>query len=234
MNICVLSTDERSINTISKVVSDYSLRKLFDVNLKIFKSLNNFLNSPTIFDILFVDDCSQRFTSFLLAKQIRAIKPRLPIVILSSNFNDVSEAFKIRAYRFLIKPFSEDKIIEALNSCRRDMLSSNHLIIKIDSKFCSFALDEIYYIRTEQKVSTVSTLNGMVKTFTSFPKIYEQIPSEFFFVCHRCIAVNMRFIREFTATEIILMNGEKLPLSKRRKMDFYMAYNDFIKSHTFN
>lgn len=232
MNIGIISTEQKTISTLYKVITNYSLKKLFVSQIDVFSTANNFLNSPKDFDILFIDDTSKSQGVLHTTKEVRTLKPSLAIVMLSSNRDYVYEAFPLKVHRFLLKPFSELAIYEALDSYRRDCLANKYIIVKLDKKYTTFFVQDIMYIDGSNRSCTIYTGKEAVTSATYFPSIEEQLPKELFFTCYRNLSVNMIYIREFSSTQIVLRNGDILPLSKRRKMDFYMAYNEFVKGHT--
>ncbi len=232
MKIAILSTEKKTLNPLYKAVADYSLKKLFVSRIEVFTDVNKFLNSSEDFDILFIDDSSRVQNVLNLIRQIRNEKPMLTIVLISDNRESVYDAFPLKVYRFILKPFSDIAITEALDSYRRDCLATRSIIVKVDKKYITYLLRDIYYIDADNRNGRINTRSETIQTGTYFPSIEEQLPSEFFFTCHRSISVNMMYVREFSAQQIILQNGVILPLSKRRKMDFFLAYNDFVKGHT--
>ncbi len=232
MTIGIISTEQKTISALYKVVTNYSLKKLFVSQIDVFSDANNFLNSQVDFDILFIDDTPKAQNLLNVTKEIRTLKPTLTIIMLSSNRDHVYEAFPLKVHRFILKPFSEASIYEALDAYRRDRLANGYIIVRMDKKYRTFFIQDIFYIDGSNRNCTIHTRNDSIATNTYFPGIEEQLPKEFFFTCYRNISVNMTYVREFSATQIVLHNGVTLPLSKRRKMDFYVVYNDFVKGHT--
>lgn len=60
----------------------------------------------------------------------------------------------------------------------------------------------------------------------------EKVFEAFMVQAHRSFAVNMNHIRSFDAEHVELINGTNIPLSRRRKVEFYRAYTQFIKRHS--
>lgn len=232
MKIGIISTEKKTVSALYKVITNYSMKKLFVSQIDIFSDANKFLKSPDDFDILFLDDTPKIQNILNAAKEIRTLKPSLTIILLSTNRDYVYEAFPLKIYRFIIKPFSEAIIYEALDAYRRDRLANGYIIVRVGKKYTTFFIQDIFYIDGYNRNCTIHTRNDAIATNTYFPSIEEQLPKEFFFTCYRSISVNMMYVREFSATQIVLHNGVTLPLSKRRKMDFYVVYNEFVKGHT--
>lgn len=234
MRIAIISNDDQVIQLLSKQVTEYSLKKLLVSKTIVFRSVKKFLNSEDEFDILFVDATLDMGSGIDSAKIIREELPRCTLAVISNNQSDVFEAFPIKAYRFLLKPLSIGMIDETLDSFRRDQFSDRYIIGKTKNGYNTFCMSEIVYVMADGKHSIVYLVDGEVGLMTPFSQIVDQLPKDTFFTCCRSFVVNMQFVQSFNTTDIILKSGEEVPLSRRRKMDFYIKYNEYVRSHTFN
>lgn len=233
LKVGIITNDDQTIQFLSKEVAEYGLKKLVVSKSVVFRSVKKFLNSEDEFDILFVDTGKDTTTSVESAKMIRQAFPKITLIIISNNQSDVLDAFPVRAYRFLVKPISTEMIDEALDSFRRDQFSEKYVIGKTKTGYRTFCMDEIHYVMADGKHSIIYLEAGEFRLSTPFSQMVEQLSDEAFFVSSRSFIVNMQFVLRFNSTEIILLNGEQVPLSRRRKMDFYIKYNEYIKTHTF-
>ena len=73
----------------------------------------------------------------------------------------------------------------------------------------------------------------VVEVMTNFAQLEEQVPSEYFYKCHRAYIVNMKHIATFDSEQVEMANKAVVPISRRRKLDFHVRYTEFIKGHTF-
>ncbi len=76
----------------------------------------------------------------------------------------------------------------------------------------------------------VTTKNGVFLYQSEFPELEEKFRLFGFGICSRGIMVNFEKVREMKTQELILKNGEKLPLSRRRSVDFREKMAEFFYS----
>lgn len=233
MKIAIFSSDKKINTIIKKAISEYSLRKMMTIDIRIFTELNSFLSSACEFDLMFVDDGLSGRTTIETSRIIRARHPSGAIVLISNDTEKVYDAFLVKAFRFLVKPIEESSVTECLDAYRKENYSYKMVVAKVQGVFRTFSTEEIIYIEADGKVTTVYCDSTGIVTTTPYNQITQQLPEEYFILPHRSFAVNMMHIREFDQANITLDNNVVIPLSRRRKMDFYIKFNEFTRSHNF-
>lgn len=63
---------------------------------------------------------------------------------------------------------------------------------------------------------------------TTLTMLEEELPKTWFVRCHASFIVNMACIASFSAAEIVLTNGKRVPISRRNKDDVRDAIGDFL------
>lgn len=233
MKIAIFSSDKKINTIIKKAISEYSLRKMMTIDIRIFTELNSFLSSACEFDLMFVDDGLSGRTTIETSRIIRARHPSGAIVLISNDTEKVYDAFLVKAFRFLVKPIEESSVTECLDAYRKENYSYKMVVAKVQGVFRTFSTEEIIYIEADGKITTVYCDSTGIVTTTPYNQITQQLPEEYFILPHRSFAVNMMHIREFDQANITLDNNVVIPLSRRRKMDFYIKFNEFTRSHNF-
>ncbi len=233
MQVAILSAEPKLDNTLHRVINEYAIRKFLKINIVSFTSYNVFLNSENNFDIIFIDDDFDGKSAIETAGLVKTACPEVALVLLSGDINTVYDAFKVKAHRFLMKPPEPISVIEAIESYRRDSFSYKMVIAKVDNVFRSFCTDEILYVEASGKHTRIFTAKEPMIASTSFNQLVEQLPEEYFFLIHRSFAINMMYVDSFNQESVKMRNSDDLPLSRRRKIDFYIKFTDFTKSHTF-
>lgn len=72
-------------------------------------------------DILFLDINMPKLNGFDALETIREVLPRLSVVMLSasSTLDNVRESMRLGACSFVVKPFTQDKVLHALKSVKQ-------------------------------------------------------------------------------------------------------------------
>ncbi|NLL63631.1 MAG: response regulator transcription factor [Ruminococcaceae bacterium] len=215
------------------MLSDYSIKNLIHIDITLIKRLKSFHDAyfNKDFDILLIDD-NERMSSVEIARQLREIYKAGSLILISQNIRNACEAFTVNAFRFLPKPIDKEDLFSALDAYRKEEFSFKRLIIKVANGFMSFPINEIVYIEVSGKTAFVHTFNNVIESPTPLKQIVEQLPEEFFFLTHRSFVVNFMYIRSFSALDVTMINGDSVQLSRRRKIDFFVAYTNFAKSHS--
>jgi DNA-binding response OmpR family regulator len=75
----------------------------------------------TQFDLCITDVMMPVMDGFTLVKQIKAVQPTLPVIILTAKKeqNDILEGFSIGADDYVTKPFSMDELLARVKVCER-------------------------------------------------------------------------------------------------------------------
>ena len=94
---------------------------------------------------------------------------------------------------------------------------------------------EIIYVASINRETSIITKNGTIPTSIPLFQIAAQLSEEFFFSCHRSFVINMANIKSVSKTLdlLFMVNGDEIPISRRRKTEFVTAREAFLDSHTF-
>jgi two-component system LytT family response regulator len=191
-------------------------------------------------DVLFLDIQIPGKNGFEL---LRELSPPLPLVIFVTAYDDFAvQAFEVNAIDYLLKPFDQERVAEALSRIRR-MLDNNEqnrfqerihsllrqqdqpkylkrLLIKSAGRSVFLNVSEMDWI--EAKGNYVQIHAGrkswlLRETMNGFER---QLDPEEFLRIHRGFLVRVNAIREIKELTrgqsiIVLADGTQLPLSRR-------------------
>ncbi len=118
-NILVVD-DERPICTlVSRTLAGYGYTVTVETESE--KALAVFAKQPKAFDLVITDMTMPKMTGDLLAREILAIRPDIPVVIATGYSKRISEktAFELGAKALLIKPIEKDKLLETIRNILR-------------------------------------------------------------------------------------------------------------------
>jgi DNA-binding LytR/AlgR family response regulator len=91
----------------------------------------------------------------------------------------------------------------------------------------SISLREICFIESRGHTIQVHTLEETLVAYEKLDSVSRSLPAGFF-QCHKSYIVNMRQIRRFQSSDILLKNGESVPVSRARYAKTKEAYFKFM------
>ena len=187
-------------------------------------------------DVAFLDINMSGIDGINLGKIIHKLNPNMKIVFITAYREYGAEAFELKAFDYLLKPYSEERIKTTLSNLikesnkqptpKEDMSKVNKLVVNEDDKFIFLGFDNIYYIEASDKECLIHTKD---KTYTSklkLSKLEELLPNKKFFKIHRSYLVNLDKISEleawFSGSYVIKLEGisDTLPLSRNNLKAF--------------
>lgn len=150
-------------------------------------------------------------------------------LILTTAYRDFAvEAFELDAIDYLVKPFSFERFLKAVNkfmmlkaaSAITASIGVSFLFLRVDRKMIKIFLHEVLYIES-LKDYVIIHLDGPkeLKVKLSLYQIEEMLPPARFLRIHRSFIVSVEKITAFTRTDVEIGRKE-LPIGKSYAMAF--------------
>lgn len=157
-------------------------------------------------DIIFMDINIPSLDGVLLAKSISKFSKKPYIVFITAYKEHAAEAFEIEAFDYILKPYSESRIVsmlkklENINNHKENNLHKTNIQSKINlwknEKIIVVNMDDIYYCVAEERTTHVFTKKDEYSVNLGIAEFYDSLPKDIFFRCHRSYIVNINKIRE--------------------------------------
>ncbi|CCL09283.1 TPA: response regulator transcription factor [Clostridioides difficile] len=171
-------------------------------------------------DIFFLDIKMLKITGMDVAKIIRETNDTSEIIFITSIVDYIQEGYKVRAYRYLLKPIDFGDLNESILSCISDIIKRRENFMLIENKgiINKILINSIMYIEVRKKVLTIHTKNDTYYTKNSMDKIELELEKYNFFRCHKSYLINLQYI-QFICKNAVVINNEDIPVSKYRISD---------------
>lgn len=204
-----------------------------------YASADEYLLSGMEHDLLFLDIELKGSVSGMdgmdVARQIRSMEQiKQPVIVFVTGYEKyVYDAFDVDAFQYLVKPVNEQKFAEVFSRAQDKILSEAEqkkktLLIQYAGANKAIPLDHIYYMESQKHKIVLYTKDGKLEYYAKIGELEEEL-QEHFCRIHKGYLVNLSYVDEYSRTEIILTNGDKLPLSKYKYEDFVKAYLRFMQ-----
>ena len=181
----------------------------------------------TFFDLILLDIEMTAPTGFEAAKQLVATQNPRPLIIFITKSN----AYTIKGYgvafRYLVKPIAWDDFALALDAAL-DELSANRFSFSYNNDLVSIPLQSIYYIESFAHVAVIHTANDEFHIRATLSEVKQNLPLSRFTAPHKSYLVNMSHINTVLSDDIILTNGDRIPISRRKRQEFNADFWRFL------
>ena len=232
MKIAVCEDEKIVAEELAEKIREFMKLTYFDFSIDIFLTGEDFIKSPEIYDLLFLDCRLPDANGLTIAKELRARDIDTAIIFVTAFPEYVYESFEVQPFRYMIKPIEETVLRKALIGFVKAYEKERHISIPTSRKNHIVNLQDIVYIESDGKYSNVCLKNNL--SYKSMKSISDyntevEIDCHSFFRTHRCYLVNMKYIDEVQGNIIIFVNGEKAEISRRKVSEFHKRYTNYLK-----
>ena len=192
---------------------DFELEKFSDPS-----RLCQRISEGKLTDIYILDMLMPRRTGIDIGNMIRTAGCESVIIYITS-----SDAYSVRAVRYLLKPIDENKLFEALDySLSYAKLKVDSLyLIKTKEGLLQRPYSKIEYIENAGRKLEVHMTDGEIIRSLFIRKSFEEETQEIavqrnFLQIHKSFLVNLDYVKQLTPDSVILASGRRLPVSRAK------------------
>ena len=173
-----------------------------------------------------------------LARQIReGNSVSQPVLIFVTGYERyVFDAFDVGAFQYLLKPVNEEKFarifaraVAQIGAKRKK--TARTLTLQSAGISRTVPLDSIYYIESSNHMVVLRLKDGEFSCYAKIRDLEAELGDQFCRV-HKGYLVNLAYVEGYSKTELTLISGENLLISKYKYQDFVKAYLRFLKRGT--
>jgi two-component system response regulator LytT len=196
-------------------------------------------------DVVFLDIQMPELEGISVSKRLRAMEPS-PLIVFTTAYEEYAvEAFELNAIDYLLKPFSDERLEEALERVRKQLIRqvADDNVEKIPAvqekgaaskgvKMSKLLLDDgdrlfvidpksVYYVMRDDRVLQIYTADNVYPSKLTLQELEVKLRPFNFFRCHRSYLVNLNYIHEIVpwfngAYNITLQDGDKTKIPVSR------------------
>lgn len=184
-------------------------------------------HTETPFDIILLDVIMPLLNGIDTAKELRMQDKSVKIVFLTSSPEFAVDSYTVKANNYLLKPVDAPALYRCLDELYADIRQKARcIIVQSSSAAYRVELDSIEHIEAQNKHILFALSDG--RTIESINPLYslegKLLLSDGFFKCHRSYIVNLYQIDTYTAKEIKMRSGCRIPISRTCHKEFEEAY----------
>lgn len=223
--------DEKNIcDYLEKRCRDYLAQNDSNADLSVFydgaELVRSCAENANAFDIIFLDIKMKNTNGVDCAKQLRDAGVTSLIVFVTSSAEYVFSGYEVKAFRYILKTDLVNAFDRIFGECLKELRSDAGGVytVKTAASVRSVALADILYFESDRRKLNIHTRNEIIECYKKLDEAEKELCGKEFIRTHQSYLVNAKKITEVRKTEITLINGERLPVSKSRSDKVSDAY----------
>lgn len=225
---CIIVEDEfparEELKFFIKNNKNFNIKREFETSIDALKFLEN--NSV---DVIFLDINMPGLDGMTLGRLIHKIDKNIKLIFITAYREFAVEAFEIGTFDYILKPYSEERIIALLERVVASATNTKNFINKNETnkltvisgeKMVVISIFDILYIEANEKETTIVLQEEKYTSKLKISQFEEILPAEKFFRAHRSYIVNIDKIVEvepwFNGSYLIKVGKKNCNLSVSR------------------
>ena len=233
IRIACCDDEKQQLELYKTMFTNIEMRQDIKLNVEYFLSgnfmLERFQSEKNPFDLVYLDMDMDEKSGLDLAKEIRQNYHSDCLILFLTNYPKyMQNSFDVRAFQYMIKPVQFVEFEKKFNAARKylEKDDKNRVVLKIDEDNVVFFTNEIYYIEKEKssKQFLVYLEDKCVVAKGVLSAIENQLLEQHFMRTHRSYLVNMKHIRRIQKNDLVLSNGNLVPISRRKEKELKQQF----------
>lgn len=219
MKIAICDDDSQELDRISSFIDTYRRERKVPLAFKTFQSATELVSHVGSGDcsILLLDILMPGINGMQAAHEIRAFDAGVKMVFLTSSPEFAVESYAVKAYDYILKPVSRDKLFSVLDAVMtEEQKPMEGLTVKTQSGMARILFSRLAFVEIMNKKLYFHLVDDGVQEVTSSLTAFEEellARSEFVKV-HRSYIVNLWQVCELGTKELITNTGKIVPVSR--------------------
>lgn len=230
MRIAICDDEKRETDLLTELLQSY-----YDAECDIdfFSSGRKLLESGNHYEIYFLDIDIGDISGIAVAEEIRKDDVRAFIVFVTNYSDFYQRAFVVHAFEYIVKPIEKNRLYKILDEIRRyreNDCQARELCFKGTQGVIKAKVGDICYFEfVDRRIKMVLDdrvvwLRGTIREIGNMMGKYD------FGLPHKAFVVNMRKMKEVKTYDIVMSNGDYVPIAQKRASDFRKSFEAYLYS----
>lgn len=219
MKIAICDDDSRELERILSFIDTYKQESEVPITYKAFKSATELISNVSggNYSVLLLDILMPGINGMQAAHEIRDFGAEVKIVFITSSPEFAVESYAVKAYDYILKPVSKDKLFSIMDSVAAvEETPLEGLTVKTQSGVARILFSRLAFVEIMNKKLYFHMADGSAKEVTSSLAAFEEVllARPEFVKVHRSYIVNLWQVGELGSKEFITHAGKTIPISR--------------------
>lgn len=214
---------------IERTLTDYAKANKIPIDVEVFyngESLYDFILKEHGFDLIYLDIEMESLSGLDLGKEIRNVlgDTNTEIVFVSGTTQYDRQLFDVQPLHFIAKPIEARQVIEDLRlAMKKHDNPESRFIFHTGKDTIRLRYGDILYFESFDRKVSVITAGKTYIYYDKLQRVAESLPSHFCRI-HKSYVVNMRHVKEFQGTAVLMTDGIELSIGQTYRQTFRERY----------
>jgi two-component system LytT family response regulator len=229
MKILICDDEYTNLEILKKHIMEYTAAHCIKADIYATTSPKEIFESSTSYDLAFLDIQMPDIDGISVAKELKNRNQKVVIFFVTAFDEYQDEAMDLHAFRFFDKPLNIERLYSGLNRAI-EYLNESYIDVYIENKnrHIKVSVDDIKYIKRENRKNTVVTNNEIYTVRCKFDELISALPNTFFYLVHKSFYVNLHYITEYSYKEIYI-DDTRISVATRKQADFHKYWFNYVK-----
>ena len=210
--VAVCDDEQIFIDRIRQILLDCEIHGFTDS-----RELLQAVESGERYDVIFLDIAMPGLDGIGLAREIRETDEDVILVFVTSRIEFMQTGYEVRAFRYLLKEQLEHGLPAIWSDIEKELAGrkDQYFVFEFNRQTYQYACKEIIYFESSLRRIILHAKSGTATLYGSLDEIEAAHPS--FVRIHKSYLVNPKHIRALSAGNVVTVDNELLPVSRRYK-----------------
>ena len=230
VNIAILEDDAGDEASLEQSLQRYAQEQRELFSIRTFSDPAAFLqNSPSAFDLIFLDIDLPTMTGMELARQIRRQDSLVTLIFVTNLEKYAVSGYSVGAFDFVVKPINYYRFASMLRRALRSIAARQprEVVIQTSGGITRLNVTQLYYVEIRDHLLIYHTVGENLTAWGKMSDVEAQLAPYDFARCSTSHLVNLRFVDSVEGSDV-LVAGTRLPISQRRRKAFYSAVTSYF------
>lgn len=230
IRIALVEDDAASRTELQQYLARYAQDAGVKFSITVFTDGEAIVNGYTAnYDVILMDIVMPGLNGMEAAERIRQADSEVVIIFITSTPHYAMKGYLVDALDYVLKPISYyafsqriDRAIARMHKRRKTFIS-----VQVRGGVKKIDLSDITYIEVQDHDLMFHLTGETFAAKGTLSEVERTLPPERFFRCNKCYLVNLEYVQEVQASDI-LVGEDLIQVSRARKKPLLDALNNYI------
>lgn len=155
------------------------------------------------------------------------------LIIFLTSYADYSiVGYKAEAFRYLVKPISDNQLTEVMDAAIAKLTSPKEALhIQVERGIVAIPLDELILIESTARQRRIVSVRDELYTWETLQELYARLPQDAFAYPQRSFIVHFKYVSQVRNMVLRLRNGTEISIGRKYRAPLMERFNQYIDAH---